>query len=87
MGVVSNATDDRRHANTALEHYVTHTLMDIITVFFNSPFSDQSTTIQVRSQHDLDLELMFRENPSSLIVKSFMKIFQMILRFTLRVQR
>jgi inositol 1,4,5-triphosphate receptor type 1 len=47
MAVVSNATHDRKHADTALEHYVTHTLMDIITVFFSSPFSDQSTTIQV----------------------------------------
>ncbi len=41
MAVVSNATHDRKHADTALEHYVTHTLMDIITVFFSSPFSDQ----------------------------------------------
>jgi inositol 1,4,5-triphosphate receptor type 1 len=50
MGVVSNATHDRKHADTALEHYVTHTLMDIITVFFSSPFSDQSTTIQVKTE-------------------------------------
>ena len=48
MAVVSNATHDRKHADVALEHYVTHTLMDIITVFFSSPFSDQSTTVQVR---------------------------------------
>jgi hypothetical protein len=48
MAVVSNATHDRKHADTALEHYVTHTLMDIITVFFSSPFSDQSTTVQVK---------------------------------------
>lgn len=48
MAVVSNATHDRKHADTALEHYVTHTLTDIITTFFKSPFSDQSTTVQTR---------------------------------------
>ena len=47
MGVVSNATHDRKHADVALENYVTETLMDIITTFFKSPFSDQSTTVQV----------------------------------------
>ena len=49
MGVVSNATHDRRHADLALEHYVTETLMDIITTFFKSPFLDQSITVQVRT--------------------------------------
>ena len=48
MAVVSNATHDRKHADTALEHYVTQTLTDIITTFFKSPFSDQSTTVQTR---------------------------------------
>eukprot|EP00095_Tigriopus_kingsejongensis_P011560 maker-scaffold768_size100864-snap-gene-0.9 protein:Tk11560 transcript:maker-scaffold768_size100864-snap-gene-0.9-mRNA-1 annotation:"inositol -trisphosphate receptor" len=48
MGVVANATHDRKHADLALEHYVTDTLMDIITTFFKSPFSDQSTTVQTR---------------------------------------
>eukprot|EP00092_Neocalanus_flemingeri_P012650 GFUD01013633.1.p1 GENE.GFUD01013633.1~~GFUD01013633.1.p1 ORF type:complete len:2696 (-),score=487.89 GFUD01013633.1:214-8301(-) len=48
MAVVSNATHDRKHADTALEQYVTHTLTDIITTFFKSPFSDQSTTVQTR---------------------------------------
>ena len=48
MAVVSNATHDRKHADTALEHYVTNTLTDIITTFFKSPFSDQSTTVQTR---------------------------------------
>ena len=48
MGVISNATHDRKHADTALEQYVTETLMDIINTFFKSPFSDQSTTVQVR---------------------------------------
>ena len=53
MAVVSNATHDRKHADTALEHYVPHTLMDIITVFFSSPFSDQSTTLQVKNYHKM----------------------------------
>lgn len=48
MAVVSNATHDRKHADTALEQYVTQTLTDIITTFFKSPFSDQSTTVQTR---------------------------------------
>ena len=47
MGVVSNATHDRKHADTVMENYVTMTLMDIINTFFKSPFSEQSTTIQV----------------------------------------
>ena len=47
MGVVSNATHDRRHADHVLENYVTHTLMDIVNTFFKSPFSEQSTTVQV----------------------------------------
>ena len=50
MGIISNATHDRKHADTALEHYVTETLMDIINTFFKSPFSDQSTTVQVRTR-------------------------------------
>lgn len=45
---VCNATHDRKHANTELEQYVTVTVMNIITTFFSSPFSDQSTNIQVR---------------------------------------
>ena len=45
---VSNATYDRKHADLALENYVTIVIMCVITTFFNSPFSDQSTTIQVR---------------------------------------
>merc|ERR1719412_3412818 len=44
MDLVSSASP----VNPALEHYVTNTLMDIITTFFKSPFSDQSTTVQTR---------------------------------------
>ncbi|XP_023342605.1 inositol 1,4,5-trisphosphate receptor, partial [Eurytemora carolleeae] len=48
MAIVSNATHDRKHADTALETYVTITLTEIITTFFKSPYSDQSTTVQTR---------------------------------------
>ncbi|KAL1130070.1 hypothetical protein AAG570_013013 [Ranatra chinensis] len=48
MGVVANVTHDRKHADTAMENYVTNTVMTIIYTFFSSPFSDQSTTVQTR---------------------------------------
>jgi len=47
MAMVCNATHDRKHADLVLEDYVTVTVMNVITTFFNSPFSDQSTTVQV----------------------------------------
>lgn len=47
MGIIATATHDREHADIALENYVTGCLMNIITTFFSSPFSDQSTTVQV----------------------------------------
>ena len=47
MGHVANATHDRKHADTALENYIINSVMNIISTFFNSPFSDQSTTVQV----------------------------------------
>lgn len=37
----------RSEADTALESYVTNSVMMLINTFFNSPFSDQSTTLQV----------------------------------------
>ncbi|CAL7936485.1 unnamed protein product [Xylocopa violacea] len=46
MGIIATATHDREHADIALESYVTGCLMNIITTFFSSPFSDQSTTVQ-----------------------------------------
>jgi len=48
MGHVANATHDRKHADTALENYIINSVMNIISTFFNSPFSDQSTTVQTR---------------------------------------
>uniref|UniRef100_A0A4W5KV13 Inositol 1,4,5-trisphosphate receptor n=1 Tax=Hucho hucho TaxID=62062 RepID=A0A4W5KV13_9TELE len=46
--LVSNNTSDRKHADTVLESYVTETVMSIVTTFFSSPFSDQSTSLQTR---------------------------------------
>ncbi|XP_023661370.1 inositol 1,4,5-trisphosphate-gated calcium channel ITPR1 isoform X8 [Paramormyrops kingsleyae] len=43
---VCNNTSDRKHADTVLERYVTETVMSIVTTFFSSPFSDQSTSLQ-----------------------------------------
>jgi inositol 1,4,5-triphosphate receptor type 1 len=47
MGIVANSILDRKHADTALENYIINSVMNIISTFFNSPFSDQSTTVQV----------------------------------------
>lgn len=48
MAVVATAPSDRKHADKALENYVTNAVMNIISTFFSSPFSDQSTTVQTR---------------------------------------
>ncbi|XP_028303990.1 inositol 1,4,5-trisphosphate receptor type 1 isoform X11 [Gouania willdenowi] len=44
---VCNNTSDRKHADIILERYVTETVMSIVTCFFSSPFSDQSTSLQI----------------------------------------
>ena len=46
-----NNTSDRKHADSVLEKYVTEIVMSIVTTFFSSPFSDQSTTLQVRNMN------------------------------------
>nr|CAD7570149.1 unnamed protein product [Timema californicum] len=46
MGIVANSPCDRKHSDIALENYVINSVMNIITTFFSSPFSDQSTTVQ-----------------------------------------
>nr|Q8WSR4.1 RecName: Full=Inositol 1,4,5-trisphosphate receptor; Short=ApIP3R [Patiria pectinifera]BAB84088.1 inositol 1,4,5-trisphosphate receptor [Patiria pectinifera] len=48
MAMVCNATHDRKHHDHMLEKTVTETVMNIITMFFSSPFADQSTTVQTR---------------------------------------
>uniref|UniRef100_A0A8D0AS33 Inositol 1,4,5-trisphosphate receptor n=1 Tax=Sander lucioperca TaxID=283035 RepID=A0A8D0AS33_SANLU len=45
---VCNNTSDRKHADNILERYVTETVMSIVTTFFSSPFSDQTTSLQTR---------------------------------------
>lgn len=47
-----NNTSDRKHADSILEKYVTEIVMSIVTTFFSSPFSDQSTTLQVGARTD-----------------------------------
>ncbi|EHB06122.1 Inositol 1,4,5-trisphosphate receptor type 1 [Heterocephalus glaber] len=50
-----NNTSDRKHADSILEKYVTEIVMSIVTTFFSSPFSDQSTTLQVRPPNSANL--------------------------------
>lgn len=49
IGTVSSAPHDRNHADFALENYVTNSIINLITIFFNSPYSDQSSIVQVSS--------------------------------------
>lgn len=49
MADIATAPTDRKHPDKALENYVTNGVMNIISTFFSSPFSDQSTTVQVCS--------------------------------------
>nr|XP_012788828.1 unnamed protein product [Sorex araneus] len=46
MARVCNTTTDRKHADTFLEKCVTESIMSIVSGFFNSPFSDNSTSLQ-----------------------------------------
>ncbi|XP_076376142.1 inositol 1,4,5-trisphosphate receptor isoform X3 [Megalopta genalis] len=61
MGIIATATHDREHADTFLENYVTGCLMNIITTFFSSPFSDQSTTVQ-KHLHEARLYWSIKES-------------------------
>ncbi|XP_075754910.1 inositol 1,4,5-trisphosphate-gated calcium channel ITPR2 isoform X1 [Pelodiscus sinensis] len=46
MARVCNTTTDRKHADISLEKYVTEPVMNIVSGFFSSPFSDNSTSLQ-----------------------------------------
>ncbi|XP_034444276.1 inositol 1,4,5-trisphosphate receptor type 2 isoform X1 [Hippoglossus hippoglossus] len=46
MSSVCNSTTDRNHADSALEKYVTETVMAIIKGFFSSPFSVNHSNLQ-----------------------------------------
>ncbi|XP_045481251.1 inositol 1,4,5-trisphosphate receptor isoform X2 [Harmonia axyridis] len=48
MADIATGPTDRKHPDKALENYVTNCVMNIISTFFSSPFSDQSTTVQTR---------------------------------------
>ncbi|XP_031335634.1 inositol 1,4,5-trisphosphate receptor isoform X3 [Photinus pyralis] len=48
MADIATAPADRTNSDKALEYYVTNGVMNIISTFFSSPFSDQSTTVQTR---------------------------------------
>nr|ASO75059.1 inositol 1,4,5-trisphosphate receptor (IP3R) [Bemisia tabaci] len=47
---LSAVTQPMETRDTVLDTYVTNSVMTIINTFFNSPFSDQSTTVQTRQQ-------------------------------------
>lgn len=53
MNTVLRSHGDKTASDAALENYVTNGVMNIISTFFNSPFSDQSTTVQVRIYNSL----------------------------------
>uniref|UniRef100_A0A8B9M2E1 Inositol 1,4,5-trisphosphate receptor n=1 Tax=Accipiter nisus TaxID=211598 RepID=A0A8B9M2E1_9AVES len=44
--LIDMARVNRKHADTSLEKYVTEPVMSIVSGFFNSPFSDNSTSLQ-----------------------------------------
>ncbi|KAG8513810.1 Inositol 1,4,5-trisphosphate receptor type 2, partial [Galemys pyrenaicus] len=46
MARACNTTTDRKHADTSLEKCVTESVMSIVSGFFSSPFSDNSTSLQ-----------------------------------------
>ncbi|XP_050529247.1 inositol 1,4,5-trisphosphate receptor [Daktulosphaira vitifoliae] len=48
MNAVIKSSSDRLNVDLAMESYVVNGVMTVISTFFNSPFSDQSTTVQAR---------------------------------------
>jgi len=44
---VASATHDRQHADKMLEEYVTTTITNVVSAFFGSQFSEQSTAVKV----------------------------------------
>ena len=48
MARYASANHYRKHADTALEHYVTTSALSVVTIFFRSPFSNQSTAVQTQ---------------------------------------
>ncbi|XP_046826831.1 inositol 1,4,5-trisphosphate receptor isoform X1 [Vespa crabro] len=60
MTLIATPKSDQQDADIALENYVTSCLMNIITTFFSSPFSDQSTTVQ-KQLHEARLYWSIKE--------------------------
>ncbi|RWS06106.1 inositol 1:4:5-trisphosphate receptor-like protein [Dinothrombium tinctorium] len=46
MSLVVSSNEGNSHSNIDLENYICTSVVNLITTFFNSPFSDQSTTVQ-----------------------------------------
>ena len=46
---VASATHDRQHADKMLNEYVTTTITTVVSAFFGSQFSEQSTAVKVTS--------------------------------------
>jgi len=46
---VASATHDRQHADKVLNEYVTTTITTVMSAFFGSQFSEQSTAVKVTS--------------------------------------
>ena len=44
---MASSTHDRQHADKVLEEYVTTTVTDVMSNFFGSQFSEQSTAVKV----------------------------------------
>ncbi|PAA74143.1 hypothetical protein BOX15_Mlig001931g6 [Macrostomum lignano] len=60
MALVCSSTHDRAHADKALEHYVTETVTSVVTTFFNSPYSEQSSSIEKqRSKQETFVRLLW----------------------------
>ncbi|XP_016122882.1 inositol 1,4,5-trisphosphate receptor type 1 [Sinocyclocheilus grahami] len=73
---VCNNTSDRKHADTTLESYVTETVMSIVTTFFSSPFSDQSTSLQVAHQMHASILGKITETRQPVFVQLLQGVFR-----------
>lgn len=68
----------RSEADTPLESYVTNSVMMLINTFFNSPFSDQSTTLQV----SVSVYILHADSSSSLLTFTWVRLNRVYVRNT-----
>uniref|UniRef100_A0ACB8EH94 Inositol 1,4,5-trisphosphate receptor type 1 n=1 Tax=Sphaerodactylus townsendi TaxID=933632 RepID=A0ACB8EH94_9SAUR len=83
-----NNTSDRKHADFILEKYVTEIVMSIVTTFFSSPFSDQSTTLQGAlsgKPQFLSQQQLMAEFSDAVIVETRQPVFVQLLQGVFRV--